>query len=139
MKVLFVGSNPSSSSPDGSAFHPSCRSRKTIESWISGLECDARYENVSNVKTPQNRPLSLREIKDALPDLSSRLSAYEGFKIVAVGAAANKALQTLGVHNFMHIPHPSGRTRVYNDPLVKAATINALILFIKGYNINTGV
>lgn len=139
MKVLFIGSNPSSSSPDNSAFHPSSKSRKTIESWISGLECQIRYENVSNNKTPLNRPLNSREIRDALPDLKARLSLYESYRIVAVGATAKKALQALEINDFMHIHHPSGRTRTYNDPLVKIATINALILFIKGYNINTGV
>jgi uracil-DNA glycosylase family 4 len=138
VKVLFVGSNPGSASPDNSAFHPSSKTRLTLESWISNVDCESYYINVADYKTPNNRALTSKEIKLLLPSLKVKISAHEGFKIVAVGLAAAKALKLIDA-DFLAIPHPSGRTRQYNDKAFKAATINTLILFIKGYNINTGV
>lgn len=138
MKVLFVGSNPGSASPDNSAFHPSSKTRLTLDSWLRGIDCERYYVNVADYKTPNNRALTSKEIKLLLPSLEAKLAAHQGFKIVAIGSAAAKALKLIGA-DFLAIPHPSGRTRQYNDKAFKAATINALILFIKGYNINTGV
>jgi uracil-DNA glycosylase family 4 len=138
MKVLFVGSNPGSASPDNSAFHPSSKTRTTLDSWLKDLNCERHYINVADYKTPNNRALTSKEIKSLLPSLETKISVYENHKIVAVGSAAASALRLIGAE-FLAIPHPSGRTRQYNDKAFKAATINALILFIKGYNINTGV
>jgi uracil-DNA glycosylase family 4 len=138
MKVLFVGSNPGSASPDNSAFHPSSKTRLTLDSWLRGIDCERHYVNVADYKTSNNRALTSKEIRSLLPSLQSKIESYKDCKIVAVGSAAAKALKLINV-DFLAIPHPSGRTRQYNDKAFKAATINALIFFIKGYNINTGV
>ena len=138
MKVLFVGSNPGSASPDDSAFHPSSKTRTTLDSWLSSVDCERCYVNVADYKTPNNRALTSKEIKLLLPSLEAKIFSHKDCKIVAVGSTAAKALKLIGA-DFLAIPHPSGRTRQYNDKAFKAATINTLILFIKGYNINTGV
>jgi uracil-DNA glycosylase family 4 len=138
MKVLFVGSNPGSASPDNSAFHPDSRTRTTLDSWLKDVDCERHYINVADYKTPNNRALTSKEIRSLLPSLEAKIFASRDCKIVAVGSAASRALRLIGA-DFLAIPHPSGRTRQYNDKAFKAATINTLILFIKGYNINTGV
>lgn len=139
MKVLFVGSNPGNASPDCSAFHLTSRSRIVLDSWLNGLDVEAAYINVYDEKTENNRPLSSRQIKDSIPLLRNKISLYDSYRIVAVGAAATKALKLVGGVNFLSIPHPSGRTRSYNDKNFTEQTVKTLILFIKGYNINTGV
>lgn len=138
MKVLFVGSNPSLASPDNSAFHPNSKTRLTLDSWLKTVNCERYYVNVADYKTPNNRALTSKEIRLLLPSLETKISLHKDCKIVAVGSTAAKALKLIGA-DFLAIPHPSGRTRQYNDKAFKTATINALILFIKGYNINTGV
>lgn len=139
MRVLFVGSNPGSQNPDGTAFHISSRSRKTIDEWLKGIDAEVAFINVADFKTPNNRPLSASEVRACLPALASKICLYKDFKIVAVGGTAEKALRLLNVPVYHSMPHPSGRSRKLNDPLFVASARNALILFIKGYNINTGV
>jgi uracil-DNA glycosylase len=139
MKVLFVGSNPASASPDNTAFHPSSKTRLKLDKWLVDLDVERVFVNVADYKTPNNRPLSSREIRSLLPSLAAKIEAYPDAKIVAVGATAEKALRMLRITWYHSIPHPSGMNRKLNDPLVVKSTINALILFIKGYNIDTGV
>lgn len=139
MKVLFVGSNPGSQNPNCTAFHSSSRSRKTIDEWLKGVDVEISFINVADFKTPNNRPLLTSEIRACLPSLASKICLHKDFKIVAVGCIADKALRLLSISGHHSMPHPSGRSRKLNDPLFVASAKNALILFIKGYNINTGV
>jgi uracil-DNA glycosylase len=139
MKILFVGSNPGNASPDCSAFHPTSRSRIVLDSWLKDLDVEAAYINVYDQKTENNKPLSIRQIKESIPSLRNKISLHRSHKIVAVGVAASKALELTGVVEFLSIPHPSGRTRSYNDKNFTEQTVKTLISFIKGYNINTGV
>lgn len=134
MKVLFIGSNPGLKSPDTTAFHADSKSRKTLDSWIKGLDVAVSYANVCDYKTPDNRPLKAAEIREAVPGLLEKLANYRDHKIVAVGSTAKKALDAAGVVDYFSVVHPSGRTRQLNDPDFVAETINALISFIKGYN-----
>ena len=139
MKVLFVGSNPGNASPDCTPFHPDSRSRKVLDSWLRDINVEAAYVNVYDQKTPGNRPLTSSQIKASIPSLRTKIASYPTFKIVAVGAAAAKALKIAGISGCLSIPHPSGRTRSYNDKNFTDKTVKTLILFIKGYNIDTGV
>lgn len=139
MRVLFVGSNPGNASPDDSAFHPSSGTRKKLDSWLHGVAVECAFVNVADYKTLSNRALSSKEMRDCLPALRSKIAAYPGYKIVAVGSTADKALKMLNVDGYHAMPHPSGRSRKLNDPLFVASSINALISFIKGYNIHTDV
>lgn len=131
-KVLFVGSNPSAKSPDSSPFHLDSKSRKTLDKWISNLDVDVSYINVLDVKTPNNRSLSAKEIQNSLESLKYKLSVHDGYKIVALGATAKKALSHIDGVKYLHIHHPSGMTRSYNDPSFKEKTIDTLIKFIEG-------
>ena len=132
MKILFVGSNPSASSPDCTPFHPSCRSRKTLDGWISGVNNEIVYMNVSDNKTPGNRSLSAKEIRESIPSLREKLLQHSNHKIVAVGTTATKAMHLIGCTDFLSVPHPSGRCRKLNDADFVARTKITLISFIKG-------
>jgi hypothetical protein len=138
MQVLFVGSNPGSKSPDGSAFHPQSRSRRTLDLWVKGADADYAYVNVCDFKTPDNRPLKLKEIRDSVASLTIKIQNYPNAKVVAVGKTARVALELAGIKGYHHIPHPSGRTRQLNNPDFVSHTVTALISFIKGYNNDAG-
>jgi hypothetical protein len=137
IKVLFVGSNPGLSSPDDTPFHPSSRSRRTLDSWTKGLDIDTSYVNVCDFKTPNNRPLKQSEIQDALPGLILKVSIYSNYRIVAVGKTASRALGMANITKYHTVPHPSGRCRLLNDEQFVANAVSALIYFIKGYNNDT--
>lgn len=134
-KILFIGSNPSVSSPDNSPFHPQCATRKTIEKWLHGLHADCMYINVVDYKTLNNKPLKMSEIKVALPSLITKIYASGDRKIIAVGSAAKKAMfltQKAKNIDYICIPHPSGRTRIYNDKNIKNQIIQTVRDFIEG-------
>ena len=126
-KILFVGSNPSCSSPDNSAFNLSTSSRKILDSWLRELGNDivVAHCNVSPYKTIGNRPLSAAEIKRALPELLTLINEHADFKVVALGHAAARALTLLRI-TFHAMPHPSGRNRKLNDKSYTAEKIKGL-------------
>jgi hypothetical protein len=112
--VLFVGSNPSSSSSEEVAFHGSARSSKVLMSWLKNINEVFFYVNVLNKPTENNRPLSSREIESNLERLEQDIVAVKPDKIVALGKTAAKALTLLGKKHY-EMPHPSGRNRLLND------------------------
>jgi hypothetical protein len=117
MKIVVLGSNPSQKSPDDSAFSIHTRSGKIIRRWFSEIE-GICFLNVSNIPTPNNKPLSTAEIKYNLPRLRELLQDVD--KIIAIGNTATYACELLGVP-FFKMNHPSGRCRKNNDPaLIKA-------------------
>lgn len=133
MKVIFIGSNPSAKSPDNSAFNPDTRSSKILKSWIENLHIDIIYENVCDFKTPNNRPLSVKEIKQSLPFLIEKIQKNNPDKIVTLGNTAEKALKIIDCYDFFAAPHPSGMNRKLNDQeYVKKMKIN-LNKFINEY------
>jgi uracil-DNA glycosylase len=130
MRVLIVGSNPSTSSPTGDPFDPSTRSYKTIQSWFKDIpNVELIFCNVCDSCTPNNKPLSMSQIKENAPTLFAKLMIIQAHRIVAVGATANKALD-LFMDNFFALPHPSGRCRIFNDPLVKNKMLSDLRRFV---------
>ncbi len=137
MVVLFVGSNPSKSSPDSSAFHESVRSRKTIDEWISSINANFVFMNVSDEKTEGNKPLSIAAIRKSLPQLRLKIAEYPDAKVVALGKTAAKALALAGIEEFLVLPHPSGMNRQLNDPNAVYNAKQSLIKYINGYNIIT--
>lgn len=112
--VLVVGSNPSNDSPDLTAFHPNTKSGKKVRSWFNISEANIHYTNVSYKKTLANRPLTISEIKQEVPTLTAELHTIRPDAVIAVGSAAKKALDLIGVKYF-HIPHPSGLSRFWNS------------------------
>ncbi len=112
IKVTFVGSNPSEASPDDSPFHAQTRSRLILDAWIKGANAEYALVNVIDQKTRNNRPLTIAQIKDALPGLRAKIKTT---KVVALGKTAEKALTLMGI-GFITMPHPSGLNRKLNDP-----------------------
>lgn len=126
MKIVFVGSNPSSASIDETAFHKSTRSSEVLSQWVCTIEGTKEFLNVSSIKTQNNRPLKLSEIKSALPELARRLQEIRADRIVALGKVATKALTLLGEH-FFEMPHPSGMNRKLNDKVYMQQKIKELV------------
>jgi hypothetical protein len=137
MVVVFVGSNPSRSSPDSSPFHISVKSRKTLDAWIENINANFVFLNVSDQKTEDNKPLSIAMIKQSKDLLVSKLSQYPDAKIIALGKTASKALYFAGIKDFLTLPHPSGMNRQLNDARTVDNTKQSLIKYINGYNIIT--
>ena len=127
--VLLVGSNPSNASPDISDFHPSTRSRIILDQWFNGMAVNnISYTNVAAVRTPENRPLRISEIRRNLPRLQNITKNYS--KIIALGKTASKALSMLDIEHFA-APHPSGLNRQLNNKDYVAEMIQQLTLYIE--------
>jgi uracil-DNA glycosylase family 4 len=133
-KVVFLGSNPSCSSPFLDPFSH-CKSANTmLNQWIPamGLTRDQVYfMNVANYKTPKNRPLKQAEISWEARRLRQLL---DGQVVVTLGKAAQKAVaiafkefvarlgadgyvihEDFPLKGWIRMPHPSGRNRQLND------------------------
>jgi hypothetical protein len=112
ISVLIIGSNPSQKSPDTSAFHPSTKSRKIIDSWFKDIPVDISFTNVIDRPTEKNRPLTQNEIMSGLPALIDLSKKYD--KVVALGSSAGRAVD-MGNIGHIKMPHPSGLNRQLND------------------------
>jgi len=131
MKVLLIGSNPSVKSPDNSEFHPDTRSRAVIDEWFKDIhDVSMSFINVVDYKKPGNKPLSVREIKESLPELKGKIEQYNEHKIVALGKTATKAMKLL-TYDFLEAPHPSGLNRKLNDPEFVKSFIEDLTEYIR--------
>lgn len=115
-KVLLVGSNPSSKSPDNSPFHEDTKSRQFVDKWFEGEGWTVAYENLVDYKTKNNKPLTVLQIKADLPWIVENMGEYNkmGYKIVACGKVAAKGLRLANVEYF-EMPHPSGLCRFWNN------------------------
>lgn len=112
--ILFIGSNPSVRSVNTHAFDLSTRSGRILASWIRDIDDPVHFLNVSDIPTPNNRPLTKAEIVVALPSLKSRIESVGPVHLVALGKVAAKALTMLGL-KFYAMEHPSGMNRKLND------------------------
>lgn len=120
--ILVVGSNPSSDSPDTSAFHADT---KKVRSWLQDCDADVHYTNVSYQKTLANRPLTKKEIMANVPTLIAEIHLIKPDGIVAVGNAAQEALDHAGAEHF-GIAHPSGLSRFWNSKEDSERALEAL-------------
>lgn len=129
--VVLVGSNPSSKSPDDSAFHINTKSRKFVDKWFDDSWCVA-YDNLVNFKTEDNKQLSVSQIKKSLCDIESTMDNYiiTGYKIVACGKTAALGLEMAGVE-FFEMPHPSGLCRFWNDKEAGEAKVEEMKTWIQ--------
>jgi uracil-DNA glycosylase len=133
MIVVFIGSNPSTRSPDDTAFHISTKSRQILMSWIDNKNIEIIFDNISNIKTENNRPLSLKEIKQSLPILTKSIQDKNPDRIVTLGKTAEKALSLIDLFEFFAAPHPSGLNRQLNDKEYVEKMKIDLNNFIRGY------
>ncbi len=128
IKVLLLGSNPSIRSASDFAFFLDSKSGVTLQGWISGIEADFFYGNVSDIKTENNRPLTRAEIKASLPSLLAKLKQDTPDRIVALGKTAHSALTLLRLPH-LEMPHPSGLNRQLNDKEFAERKIKELVAF----------
>ncbi len=117
MKVLILGSNPSTSSTSPLAFDLSTKSGRTLAGWlrITSIDSNIVMYNVSNTYTIGNRPLRQNEMGMNLARILDAVNMERPDRIVAVGKIASKALTLLRL-SFFELPHPSGCNRLLNDP-----------------------
>lgn len=123
-KVVFLGSNPSCSSPYNDPFSHCKSANKMLNEWIPalGLTRDQVYfANVANYKTPRNRPLKKSEVTIEIPRLAVQLN---GKIVVALGKTAQETMSRLiesGLvpsnqrDRIIYMPHPSGLNRQLNN------------------------
>lgn len=130
MKVLLLGSNPSEASPNKQPFHPSTKSRQILDRWFDGIETEMSFINIRDEKTPNNRPLRVSEIRDALPRLREKIDGWD--KIVALGKTASKALSMLGNVDYFEAPHPSGLNRFWNCSVQSSHMIQSIRDYVNG-------
>ena len=126
--ILFVGSNPSTSSLCNAAFHGSTRSSKILTEWTKDVKGTKLHVNVSSKKTEKNRPLTVQETKDNLDGLEADIIICNPDKIVALGKTAAKALDLLKLDHFKMF-HPSGRNRVLNDKALVEKKISEMVAY----------
>lgn len=128
-EILLVGSNPSVTSPDITAFHPDTRSRIVLDSWFIDIDADISYANICDQRMPNNRPLRISEIQECLPSLLNKINGYD--KVIALGKAASRALSMAEVSYFA-APHPSGLNRFWNDGVKAAWMIQSIRDYVCG-------
>ena len=115
MKVLIVGSNPSSKNINPNIPFEGTKSLKALQTWISFLEIN-NYQivNIFDEVTDNNRPLTKREIKRCLLSFRKKLDNLEYDKIIALGSSASVALTLLKLDHYKMF-HPSPRNRQLNS------------------------
>lgn len=124
-RIVFVGSNPSSSSPDNSAFHPETTSGRKVREWIKGLDIDAVFLNIHNDKTTLNKPLTKKQMEEGFDRLSFELRDLDPDLLVTVGDTARDCLSMYQCKRH-HMPHPSGLSRFWNNKEESARAIEEL-------------
>lgn len=136
MKILLLGSNPSTSSAVPSAFDVSTKSGKTLLGWLRDARIDYNIVlyNVSNTPTIGNRPLKQNEIEMNLARILDAVNLERPDAIIAVGKTASKALTLLHL-SFFELPHPSGCNRLLNDPKFIEEKIKKLTEFVSELSI----
>jgi uracil-DNA glycosylase family 4 len=129
-RIVIVGQNLAQASRTSEAF-VGTRSGAVLEGWLEeaglrrSLAVDVRIINVSDRKTPGNRPLTAREMRRELPRLAGQLGGAD--LVVMLGRQAERAVQRCcylvagKVPPGLTLEHPSGRNRNLNDPKVRAA------------------
>jgi uracil-DNA glycosylase len=136
--ILFVGSNPSTSSTEDAAFHSSTMSSKRLMSWLKNIDGSFIYINVFNSPTENNRPLKKSEIVLNVDRLKNDVEAIKPTKIVALGKTASTALEIIGAEHYK-MPHPSGRNREINDEEYIKEKVKGLENYVsRPYNSDSG-
>jgi len=133
ISIMFVGSNPSTASPDNSPFHKGTKSRQTIDGWFKGADFNyhCAFANIINYKKQDNKKLTKSEINKNLPKISKRFKNLGRNKLlIAVGNDAQMTLQAAGVEHFK-MPHPSGLNRFWNDKEAGEAKIQEMLEWLK--------
>ena len=111
--IAFVTSNPTKKTKSKDVPLEGTRSHAIFRAWLRMLnikETQVKILNVSNVVTPKNRPLLVKEFQ--LGKLKEGLQGCT--QVIALGPTADKALSMLKKDHFT-LPHPSPSNRELND------------------------
>lgn len=101
-KILLVGDKPSSKNLDPKVAFVGTPSYKRINDWVKSMGFDFKRVVLINRVDPAFHTCVI-------------YATLQGYKIIALGVEAQRALQILGVTKFFTLPHPSGRNRKLND------------------------
>lgn len=116
---MILGSNPPQNGQNDEAFPIDCFTRKRLDKWLENINITVKYINVADFPTIKNKQLTIKQIKDSLPGLKSKINAHYDGKLIVLGRIAEKAIKML-IENgmkieYLYIPHPSGKNFAYND------------------------
>ena len=125
LKILFIGSNPSTRASSTEPFTEDTVSGRILRSWVEGIEGEILFDNIACLVTENNRPLNQNEKAHAQVSLAERIKEINPDRIVALGKAASGVLSKLGLEH-LEMPHPSGLNRKLNDKTYTAAKIEEL-------------
>ena len=131
-RIVFIGSNPSHSAQTNNPFCLSTQSGRILASWCNKANIHNElisFINVQDTPTPNNRPLSLKEIRLNLDSLTLKIQEAHPDYIISLGKTASKSLELIGL-NFYEMPHPSLRNRKLNDLACVEEKIKGLYLYI---------
>lgn len=137
-RVAFVGSNPSEKSKTNTAFEPGTKSMTTLIEWCDKVHLQSGekfHANVSEIKTPGNRPLTKSEIDEGMGKLKARINSGMYTHIVALGKTAANALSEYKIPH-LDMPHPSGLNRKLNDSKYVEYCIDRLRSYVDGPGLN---
>jgi uracil-DNA glycosylase len=113
MKVLFVGSNPSSKNTDPGVPFIGTHSFSILQEWAKFLNLKDGEWDVMNASDRVLKGNERLHIKDF--NLERLNKAVDRNTLpIALGKNAAKALEKCGIL-YLRLPHPSGRNRALND------------------------
>lgn len=130
--ILIVGQNLAKASPGEVPFEGT-RSGSILKGWLDAAGI-TEYElvNVLNHRTQGNRPLTGRELRSAALSLGFCSRVASAKVVVTLGRQAAQAVKMAirriesRLPEIVELEHPSGRNRNLNDPVVRAAQVEAL-------------
>lgn len=101
-KLLLVGDKPSRKNTDPRIAFVGTPSYKTLQKWLQVMVTEKAV---------------IRAVNRVDPGFTTHLisASLDGYKIIACGEEAARALVNHGVVNFFKLPHPSGRNRKLNN------------------------
>lgn len=101
-RLLLVGDKPSRKNLDPKVAFVGTQSFKTIQKWLEFMLKEKTAISMINRVDPEFAVVLIR-------------ASLRGYKIIAFGEEAAKALVQNGVVNYFKLPHPSGRNRKLNN------------------------
>jgi uracil-DNA glycosylase len=134
LRILLIGSNPSTASSTDEAFSADTVSGRVVRSWIQGIDGTILFDNIVSQITKNNRPLHPNEIMCASESLLERINRIDPDRLIALGKSAAWALNELKL-NFLEMPHPSGLNRKLNDKAYVTEKLELLRAYCKSEKI----
>lgn len=117
MKIIFLGSNPSSLNEDPTIPFVGSKSWPILKAWIKQMNLvqdDCHFFNCSDRVLDKGEKLTAADInRDTLHQLAYMLEAGD-CKLIALGNFVHDILDAQAIEHF-HLPHPSPLNRQLND------------------------